>query len=91
MDQLRNTFKINKRKYAWAVTHCRLELGSFEAIAAQCYAHNGKSVSGNAIRRWFNDQSLPVEYAAVMADLTLGQVSVLDFYPWLSEYTRPYP
>ena len=87
MDQLRSTFKINKRKYSAAVTKCREELGSFEAIATQCFVHNGKSVSGNAIRRWFNEQSIPVEYAAVLADLTLGQVSVLDFYPWLSDYT----
>lgn len=86
MDQLRETFKINKRKYDSAVEVIRGELGSFESIAAQCYAHNGKTVSGNAIRRWFTSRSIPVEYAAVFSDLTVGLVGVEDFYPWLTKY-----
>ena len=88
MDQLRKTFKIGKRAYTAATNKCREELGSYEAIAAQCFVHNVKSISGNAIRRWFNEQTIPVEYAAVLADLTFGQVSVLDFYPWLSDYVK---
>jgi len=86
MDQLRETFKINQRKYDAAVSVIREELGSFDAIAAQCYAHNGKTVSGNAIRRWFSARTIPVEYAAVFTDLTVGLVDVGDFYPWLSKY-----
>lgn len=86
MDQLRKKYKINAKQYDAAVGIVRDELGSFEAIAAQCFKHNGKSISGNAIRRWFNERSIPIEYAAVFQDLTFGLVTVLDFYPWLDEY-----
>jgi hypothetical protein len=86
MDPLRDTFKINNRKYDAAINVIREELGSFDSIAAQCYAHNGRTVSGNAIRRWFSHRSIPVEYAAVFSDLTVGLVGVEDFYPWLNKY-----
>lgn len=88
MDQLRETLPINDRKYDQAVETVRAELGSLNAIAAMCYAHTGKSITGAGINRWFNQRAIPIEYAAVFSDLTLGQVSVLDFYPWLSEYTK---
>lgn len=88
MDQLRDTFKINKKRYDAATQIIRDELGSYESIAAQCYAHNNKSVSGNCIRRWFTDRTIPIEYAAVFEDLTFGLAPVLAFYPWLADYTK---
>ena len=86
MDQLRSTFKIKTRAYDAAVNTIREELGSYESIAAQCYAHNGKTLSGNAIRRWFVERTIPIEYAAVFQDLTFGTAPVSDFYPWLKDY-----
>jgi hypothetical protein len=88
MDQLRNTLPINERKYDRAVETVRAELGSLNTIASLCYGHTGKTITGSAINRWFQLRAIPVEYAAVFADLTLGQVSVLDFYPWLEEYIK---
>ena len=88
MDQLRSSLKINEKRYDRAVDTIRAELGSYDGIAGQCYAETGKSITGNAVRRWFIDRCIPIEYAAVLVDLTLGQVSVLDFYPWLTAYTK---
>lgn len=87
MDQLRKRYRINVKAYDAAVTTIREELGSFESIAAQCFKHNSKSISGNAIRRWFNERSIPIEYAAVFEDLTFGTTTVSDFYPWLADYS----
>ena len=86
MDQLRETLPVNDRKYDEAVEIVRSELGSLNSIAALCFAHTGKSITGGGINRWFVQRAIPIEYAAIFSDLTLGQVSVLDFYPWLSEY-----
>ena len=88
MDQLRSSFKINEKRYDRAVETIRVELGSYDGIAAQCYSVTGASITGNAVRRWFMERCIPIEYAALLADLTLGQVSVLDFYPWLTNYTK---
>ena len=88
MDQLRSSFKINERRYDRAIGIIRTELGSLESIAQQCCQETGKSVTGNAIRRWFIERAIPVEYAALMVDLTLGQISILDFYPWLKDYVK---
>lgn len=88
MDQLRSSFKINEKRYDRAVEIARAELGSYDSIAAQCYSETGASITGNAVRRWFMERCIPVEYAALLVDLTLGQISVLDFYPWLDKYTK---
>lgn len=88
MDQLRSSLKINEKRYDRAVDVLRMELGSYDGIAAQCYASTGKTITGNAVRRWFMERCIPIEYAAILSDLALGQVSVLDFYPWLDKYTN---
>ena len=88
MNQLRSSFKINEKRYDRSVEVIRTELGSYDGIAAQCYSVTGASITGNAVRRWFMERCIPIEYAALLADLTLGQVSVLDFYPWLVTYTN---
>ena len=86
MDQLRHQLKINAKAYDHGTAAIREELGSYESIAAACYAHTSKTISGNAIRRWFLERSIPVEYAAVFQELTFGTVDITDFYPWLPEF-----
>ena len=76
---------VNDKRYDKATEQLRKLLGSFDNMAAQCYSHTGESLSGNAIRRWFRTRSVPVEYAAVFEDLTFGEVSISDFFPWLSK------
>ena len=86
MDQLRKKFKINKKQYDAGIGIIRDTLGSYESIAAQCFTSTGVKISGNCIRRWFNERSIPIEYAALFSDLTFGDAGVEDFYPWLDSY-----
>ena len=88
MQLIRDTLKINEKKYDSAVEAVRECLGSYESIAGQCFAHTGQRVTGNAIRRWFVERRIPVEYAAVFSDLTFGEVTVTDFFPWLTRYVQ---
>lgn len=76
---------IKVKQYDAAVKLIRGQLGSYENIARQLYTHSGESVSANAVRRWFNNRSIPLEYAAFFEDLTFGDVTILDFYPWLKK------
>lgn len=77
---------VNIKKYDAAVNRIREALGSYENIAVKLYGVTGQTVSANAVRRWFNTRSIPIEYAAFFSDLTFESVGVLDFYPWLNKY-----
>ncbi len=74
---------INARKYDAAVGRVREALGSYENISAALFSHTDKHISGNAIRSWFTTRSIPIEYAGFLSDITFGECSIRDFYPWL--------
>lgn len=74
---------VNIKRYDGAVNRVRETLGSYENIAVALYSHSGTTVSANAVRRWFNNRSIPLEYAAFFAELCFGECEILDFYPWL--------
>ncbi len=73
----------NVRKYDAAVKRVRETLGSYENIAVALFCHTGRRISANAVRGWFNNRSIPIEYASFLSDITFGECSIRDFYPWL--------
>jgi len=86
MHPVLDNYPIDAKRYDKAVAVVRKTLGSYERIATDCYNHTGTRITGQAVRCWFLDRKIPIEYAAVFVDLTDGAVEVFDFFPWLEDY-----
>lgn len=89
MQRSIDMLQIDEARYDRAVKDLRSALGSFDSIAAKCYAVTGQVVAGNTIRNWLYERKIPIEYAAVFQHLTDGMdtaVIITDFYHWLEDY-----
>jgi hypothetical protein len=78
------------KRYDRAFALTRQKLGSYDKIAAFLFRDTGHSVSGQSLRRWQIERTLPLRWALSIIDLMREQdieISVFDFYPYLEEYT----
>jgi hypothetical protein len=64
----------------------RDEIGSYETIARKVSNLNGEEISGETIRRWFSDRSIPTEYCFVLYELMDRNFDIFALQPWLDRY-----
>jgi len=86
MSHLQSHYLTNKKHYAKCVDLVRETVGSYEKISQRVFKETGEQVSAGTIRNWCLEQRLPVEYAALFCDFSEGELSLVDFFPWVSSY-----
>lgn len=89
MKKTNDMLSIDEGRYDTAVATVRGTLGSYHQIATAVHDATGELISYNTIRNHFKNRTVPVELAAVFQDLTMDEVTVSDFYPWLEKYFQP--
>jgi hypothetical protein len=75
-----------RNRYDHICFEIRSTIGSFETIARKVSGLNGEEISGETIRRWFTDRSIPTEYCFVLYELMEQQINVFHLQPWLARY-----
>jgi hypothetical protein len=86
---MRTPFPLSKREtsvYDATIRKIRSHHGSYDAIATKYFSATGIRITGQTVRTWFLDRSLPVPQAAILVSLT-PDARLAALFPWLSSYT----
>jgi len=86
-----NTKILSRRsvvQYDRTCLEIRDQIGSFESIARQISALASEEVSGETIRRWITERSIPAEYCFVLYELMERAFDIFTLLPWMERYFK---
>lgn len=61
-------------------------IGSYHSISLRIFQNCGKEVTGETVRRWFLDRTVPTDMAFVLYEISERAINPLALCPWLAEH-----